>query len=201
MYTTSFYVISPLAALLLDHASGRAAIRLSRLDNYHLLRMRAENLMAENRSRLGHISRLPPQTIHGTDPLLSPIMPPSRTPGPQPTRGSSKPEQALSFLDWASRQHPRVMWVFSDGSKLPDGRAGAGWALIYEGALIGRGNSPCGDHAEVYDAEATRLLGCQAALAHPLARHAQNLWACLDNSAVVSSVLWPAQRLSSESHL
>ena len=82
------------------------------------------------------------------------------------------------------------LWLFTDGSKQPDGRAGAGWVLWgVNDMAVGTGNAALGRHQEVFDAEAEALArGVQAALDSPWSRWARNLWCCLDNAAVVDLV-------------
>ena len=177
----------PPAEILLDNASRRAAIRLTRLDPAHPSRGRAH---ARQPSRLQRLATLPPFPAERVNPLRR-IKP--RIPGPpglpQPT-GAPKQTAAQSFLDWQRKQHPRDVWVYTDGSKLPDGRAGGAWAVYCLDRQILTGSASYGRHVEVFDAEARALSsGVAAALACTAAPLAHNLWACLDNLSVTKLVL------------
>lgn len=77
------------------------------------------------------------------------------------------------------------MKVFTDGSKLPDGMAGAGIALYQTGRLCHRSSFSLGPNKEVFDAEAeAALAGVKAAIQSYTARFATDLWVCLDNLEV-----------------
>ena len=100
--------------------------------------------------------------------------------------------RAAAFSRWLSTLPARDWVLYTDGSKLPDGRTGAGWTLRHGGNTLLSGSDACGNHAEVFDAEAQALRsGLRAAKDHPLARLAGNLWACLDNQAVIRRALNP----------
>ena len=139
-------------------------------------------------TRLRLTVALPPARIENSNPLaLLPWHPP-KNPWPPPATGHDRHAQAAAFSEWKLAQNPQDFWVFSDGSKLDDGRAGAGWVLYRGEHRIASGHTPCGQYAEVFDAEASSLaLGLQAATTHLAACAANNLWACLDNAAVVES--------------
>jgi hypothetical protein len=88
-----------------------------------------------------------------------------RKPGPQPSKGISKHEQARAFQAWREQQNPLDFLLFSNGSKLPNGRTGTGWVLTHMGKLLATGRSPQGIFVEAFDAEAAALTeGRQAAL-------------------------------------
>jgi ribonuclease HI len=191
----------PSATQLLDNASRRAAVRLARLDTYHPLQYRVQHLNSANNSRLGSLARLAPEAIALTNPLVFPPWHLKPPPGPHPSVGTTKQEQALSFLAWSSTQQEHDIWLYTDGSKLTDGRAGSGWAICTRGQLVSRGRTPCGIHSEVFDAEARALRnGLNAVLALQLAPTGRKLWACLDNSAVVQSI-YGRPRASSQPEL
>ena len=104
----------------------------------------------------------------------------------QPAQGRDRQEQARNFARWQDAQASTDMWVFSDGSKKPDGSTGGGWTVRCGGRTIAEGKAGYGQHVEVFDAEARALCsGLKAALESPAAPMAGNLWACLDNRAVV----------------
>jgi ribonuclease HI len=109
------------------------------------------------------------------------------TPPPMPVaQGQDREEQARSFEEWQRARSPTDMWVFSDGSKKPDGSTGGGWVVRCASRTIAEGKAGYGRHVEVFDAEARALrAGLKAALNAPGANLAGNLWACLDNKAVV----------------
>ena len=130
---------------------------------------------------------LPARTEDFKPLALSPWHAP-QNPWPPPAAGCDRRAQAAAFSEWKRAQNPRDFLIFSDGSKLDDGRAGAGWVLYRGEHRISSGHAPCGQYAEVFDAEASALvLDLQAATSHLAAGAANNLWACLDNAAVVES--------------
>ena len=184
--TTPIYLLHhaaglPPAEILLDHVSRRAAIRLSRLDPAHPSRRGAR---ASRPSRLQQIATLPPFRPERVNPLA---LGAAEIPAPSgyiPTPGAPKAQQAEDFLAWKAQQHPRDMWVYSDGSKLSDGRAGGGWAVVCLDRIIASGSESYGPYVEVYDAEVRALCsGLEAASECAAAPQANSLWACLDNQA------------------
>src|SRR2546423_632133 len=108
------------------------------------------------------------------------------------TSGANRLGRAAAFSHWLTTL-PACDWVlYTDGSKLLDGRTGAGWTLRHGDRTILSGSQPCGTLVEVFDAEALALRnGLRAATAHGAAGMAGNLWACLDNQAVIRRVLNP----------
>ncbi|KAJ5904840.1 uncharacterized protein N7473_001756 [Penicillium subrubescens] len=91
------------------------------------------------------------------------------------------------------------MKVFTDGSKLPDGMAGAGFALYQTGRLCLQSSFSLGPNKEVFDAEAeAALAGIKAATQSYNARFATDLWVCLDNLEVATRLLSPFSGSSQE---
>jgi ribonuclease HI len=178
----------------LDNRSRMAAVRFARLDTGHPLRARIRAAQPGCKSRLARTAFLPPGPVERTNPIAYPPWTPSesRSLPPLATWGNSKAveNQAAKFAEWRAGHPPLDLWVFTDGSKLADGRAGAGWELqLTSGLCIASGRAPLGPHQEVFDAEAAALgQGLSAALDTCAARWPGNLWACLDNSAVAEMV-------------
>jgi hypothetical protein len=84
------------------------------------------------------------------------------------------------------------MKVFTDGSKLPNGMAGAGFALYQTGRLCLQPSFSLGPNKEVFDAEAeAALAGINAAMQYHTARFATDLWVCLDKLEVATRLLSP----------
>ena len=97
---------------------------------------------------------------------------PARKPLP-PARavGDSPGEHALTFRQWQQAQERgagrRDFWLYTDGSKLEDGRTGAGWVLYGFKQRLDSGSFAPHANSEVYDAEARALeAGVRAASEH-----------------------------------
>ena len=121
------------------------------------------------------VALLPAQTEHSNPLALLPWHP-LQIPWLPPATGRDRHAQAAAFSKWKLTQNPRDFWIFSDGSKLEDSRAGAGWVFYRGEHRISSGHFPCGQHAEVFDAEASALaFGLQAATSHLAACAANNL--------------------------
>ena len=91
------------------------------------------------------------------------------------------------------------MKVFTDGSKLPNRMAGAGFVLYQSGKEYLHSSFSLGPNKEVFDAEAeAALAGLKAAIQFHSARFATNLWVCLDNLEVATRLLSPSTGSSQE---
>jgi ribonuclease HI len=89
--------------------------------------------------------------------------------------------------------------VFSDGSKLANGMAGAGFALYQSRRQFLQFSIFLGLNKEVFDAEAeAALAGIKAAFKLHTARFATNLWVFLDNLEVATRLLSPFAGSSQE---
>ena len=91
------------------------------------------------------------------------------TPPPGPAEHCSRPEPspAERHAEFLRTRGPGDVLVYSDGSRLADGRTGAGWAVAqYTPApappgwdvSVRTGGIPLGTHREVFDAEAKAAL-------------------------------------------
>lgn len=88
-------------------------------------------------------------------------------------------------LQWLESR-PEGYIVYSDGSKLEDGRAGYGFVVYKDGIQIDSGSRQL-DHREVFDAEISGALkGLKQAMAHNLERLPVTI--CIDNSSVVRGI-------------
>ena len=175
----------PPADVLLDKVARRSAVRLARLDPAHPLTVARRQLTAKPT----HLKRLW-QALPGRPERVNPLAhAPWEQPGsphPQVARGPDREAQARNFTAWANARAATDLWVYSDGSKKPDGSTGGGWTVSCCGQTLAEGMAGYGKHVEVFDAEARALCaGLEAALPSTAAPHARNLWACLDNRAVV----------------
>jgi ribonuclease HI len=89
------------------------------------------------------------------------------------------------------------MKVFTDGSNLPNGMAGAGFALHHSGRLCLQLSFSLGPNKEAFDAEAeSALAGIEAAMRSIL--HALLLTSGLDNLEVATRLLSPFASSSQE---
>jgi len=191
----------------LDHLARRHALRIHRLDPAHPLRKRLRTTDRYPETRLAYTKALLPATPEEVNPLAVP--PWHEPPVPDATdtalsfgaHGVTKAAKAAAFVQWQRTLPPRDWVLFTDGSKLENGNTGAGWTIVHGANTLASGAFACGAHAEVLDAEAAALhAGLQAAAElagigapsdQPAARHAGNLWACLDNQGVIRRVLNP----------
>ena len=94
----------PPAELLLDHASRRAAIRLTRLDPAHPLRRAARARQATRVKRLADLPPFEPERVNPLTPAAPALPPPGDY---NPPAGAPKQEQATVFNAWQARRHPR----------------------------------------------------------------------------------------------
>ncbi|RAL66476.1 hypothetical protein DID88_006166 [Monilinia fructigena] len=166
------------AEIELNQTSQLFAVRTTRLDPYHPLRIRADLVKSGNR-------RLPSSRFARTIVAL----PPSE----QPNYASSapwedqKPKQPKTSRPSTLSIPRNDLQVFSDGSKSEgkDGATGGGYIVTQYDIEVARHAFSLGLNAEVFDAEATAATrGAAAALAQPSARFAKDLWIFLDNYEV-----------------
>ena len=116
------------------------------------------------------------------------------------TAGEPHTARAAAFREWLNSGNPHDWVLYTDGSKIPDGRTGAGWVIYRGTSQIISGNLACSSHREVFDAEAIALRnGLRAAHSHGAVRWVNDLWVCLDNQAAIRRTLNPlAPSLSSQ---
>lgn len=189
----------------LDQIALLAAVRLRRLDPYHPLRKRAEQIARNGRpiSRFARcVLALPnseqinplqyaPWYSHETREVAQ-----ARIGAPM---GRTKEQAAADFLDFQRTIPGSDIIVFSDGSKLENGHAGGGYVGFQAHHQFLRFSLSLGPGKEVFDAEAeAALAGAQAAIALSTARFATNLWICLDNLEVATRLLSPSTGSSQE---
>ena len=183
----------------LDQITLLAAVRLRRLDPYHPLRKRAEQIARSGRptSRFARrVLALP--NSEQINPLQYAPWYYHETREDAQTRigapmGRTKEQAAADFLDFQHTIPGSDIIVFSDGSKHTNGHAGGGYVGFQAHHQFLRSSLSLGPGKEVFDAEAeAALAGAQAALAFPTARFATNLWICLDNQEVATRLLSPS---------
>ncbi|EED15772.1 hypothetical protein TSTA_008970 [Talaromyces stipitatus ATCC 10500] len=147
----------------LDQIALLAAVRLRRLDPYHPLRKRAEQVSRNGRP----ISRFARRVL--ALPNSEQVNPLQYAPWyPWAPMGRTKEKAAADFLDF---RH------IIPGSDI---------IFLCSSLSFGPGK-------EVFDAEAeAALAGAQAAIALSTARFATNLWICLDNLEVATRLLSPS---------
>ena len=179
----------PPVEIVLDNIIRRFAIRLSHLDTRHPLHIRISSKRKAKSTYLNSRTHYLPATIAPYHPLAEAPWSQHRS---QPAELVSLPpekDRAQLFAKWQDSQNKRAVWLFNDGSKLQDGRTGAGWIAFCAGRCILSGFVELGPHLEIYDAEAEALFqGLQATLSHPLSTHMESLYACLDNKAVAAAI-------------
>lgn len=182
----------PPARAWLDEASARMALRIQRLDSWHPLRVRAGKW--ENRPtgklRLGRALELLPRPIEKVLPLR---FAPWATLETSENRkeavgfsGMAKRNAATAFSTWVQQRPPQDLLIYTDGSKLANGWAGAGWVGFQGGREVFRGDSSFQDCAEICDAEAMAAVGgLLYARRNP---PPGNVFICLDNLQVATQL-------------
>ncbi|KAI9034981.1 ribonuclease H family protein [Aspergillus affinis] len=184
------------AEIELDYRVATAAVRIRRLDPYHPLRRRAEKVIriGLKKSRFARRVRALPKSEQ-INPLQNApwLLQESREAAQQRIRapaGQTKEQVASSFQNFYTYLPQTDIKVFTDGSKLANGMAGAGFALCQSGKLYQQSSFSLGPNKEVFDAEAeAALAGIKAALKLTTAYLATNLWICLDNLEVATRLL------------
>ncbi|APA05858.1 hypothetical protein sscle_01g006280 [Sclerotinia sclerotiorum 1980 UF-70] len=170
------------------------AARTTRLDLYHPLRIRAENITKAreyNRTPDTRFTRLItalPETEH-INPLAFPpweiresrAEAEARINGPM---GRTKAQAAEDFKAFHAKIPRSDIQIFSDGSKSEskDGATGGGFVISQFDIQIAHHSFSLGTNAEVFDAEATAAVaGAAKALTLASTKLATDLWIFLDN--------------------
>ncbi|KAL5596400.1 uncharacterized protein BROUX77_007084 [Berkeleyomyces rouxiae] len=165
------------ALLLLENKRQRLAARWTSLDSAHPLVTRAD---ASPETRLGRtlslIEHKPPR--------------PKLMPSPKTAQPTKKTKEGYDFSPIRKAAATRDILVYSDGSKLDDGRTGWGFVIFQAGHLLGSGRGSLGTNHEVYDAEiAGALFGLRMALRTPCTYLADKILVILDNQAAHDCLL------------
>ena len=175
----------PPADITYKTACRRAAARIARLDPLHPLRTQQTPTHLKGRTRLSIIQLLPAPPDFANC-LARPVWHQPLLQAPSPATGPNKKSQTLTFLRWQHLQSPRDLWLYTDESRLEDGRTGAGWVLYLANKRIASKQIPCGLFRGAFDAEAIAPEdGLRHTLAQPFVAAANNLWVCLDSQAVI----------------
>jgi hypothetical protein len=183
--------------LKLDAIALRATVRIRRLDLQHPLRARANTiqgpLVLTRRSRIPSRFARRSLSLPSSEQLELLALPPwfvyENREIAQERIGAFNPsvtkEQcAAAFTSFINLVPKNDIIVYTDGSKLDNGNAGAGFAISQFG-VTHMEPYPLGPSAEIFDAEAiAALLGARAALLRPSNQLAKDLWICLDNLEV-----------------
>ncbi|EED17292.1 conserved hypothetical protein [Talaromyces stipitatus ATCC 10500] len=182
-----------------------ATIRLQRLDPYHPLRRRAEQV-ASNGQQTSRFARriLALPNSEQINPLqYAPWHPRESRENAQARIGApmgrTKGQAAADFMVFQRTIPSSNIIIFSDGSRLVDGHAGGGYIGFQVHHQFLHSSLSYGYGKEVFNAEAeAALAGAQAAIAYPTAQFATNLWICLDNLEVATRLLSPSTGSSQE---
>ncbi|KAL2889768.1 putative double-stranded RNA/RNA-DNA hybrid binding protein [Ceratocystis lukuohia] len=159
--------------ILLEDEKRREAIRWHTLDDRHILRGPNYNPVVARLRKL-----LPAQMEKHT--RLRPLW---EGPDMSPRTWLSKEEETKRHQAEVENTLPGTLVAYSDGSKDASGNAGAGWAIIEDGATQEANHIALGKWMEVADAEA---VGALEATKRATAREgAGEIWLCLDNRGVV----------------
>ena len=156
----------PGAQVYLKDIQRRVALRIRRLDPGHLLRHPAGEHTSLHALQDGALDCPAP-------PLASPTA------------------TSCDVPVWNARSAPhfRDITIFSDGSKLADGRAGSGYHGQQANRTLFSRHFPLGHTAEVYDAEmAAAVRGAVDATQTPATHMAENVHVILDNLAAVRNL-------------
>ncbi|CEJ92616.1 hypothetical protein VHEMI08255 [[Torrubiella] hemipterigena] len=155
----------PTAEDLIRAARSRISLRIATLDRRHPIRERLDDF--ERRYAL----EAHPETHHSVMSRHIRLLGLSTLHKDIPSWLKSRPEGYI---------------VYSDGSKLEDGRAGYGFIICKDGIQVDSGSRQL-DHREVFDAEISGALkGLKQAMTHNLERLPVTI--CIDNSSVVRGI-------------
>lgn len=180
----------------LDQIALSASTRLHRSDPYHPLLDRVKIIRQKGQptSRFARrVLALPCTEL--VDPLLHPPWAMQESREAALTRvgapeGLTKEQAADNFRIFLQSIPENDIIIYSDGSKLENGQAGGGYVGFQASSQFLHHSLPLGPNREVFDAEAeAALAGLDAAMAHPIAQRATNLWICLDNLEVAIHLL------------
>ncbi|POS81906.1 hypothetical protein EPUL_006045, partial [Erysiphe pulchra] len=118
---------------------------------------------------------------------------------PSTTETSSPESRSRIFQEFLNTLPKNDIMIYSDGSKLPHGNAGAGFVIFQLGRQIGSGASPLGRLCEVEDAEVhAAVQGIKYAISLPSNRFSKDLWVFIDNYSVARKLLSKTLVLSSQ---
>ena len=162
----------PPGTVLLEDVRRRAAARIRQLDNRHPLVKR----IGRPETRLGRLAAL--AEYRENRPILSP-------------RAAQSPfaRGKVEAIQKYKETPPTHIRIYSDGSKLEDGRVGWGYAAWQGRIKIAEGKGSLGRKAEVFDGElagATR--GLQKIVTSPALRLAPHIHIRLDNASAGSAL-------------
>ncbi|OAQ57666.1 endonuclease/reverse transcriptase [Purpureocillium lilacinum] len=186
---------TPPASIALAAQQIRFSARLKSLDGRHPLVKRAswKPPRARHTRNPSSTRRVKPafqSRLQRTDQLLPKCHRPTLLPRQysdtetSPLQAANKTETAGDFLDWLETAAAATLIVYSDGSQLPNGAVGFGFAVHRDKQSLVQGSGRLGP-SEVFDAEATGALeGLRAALR--LGDTTSNVVVCTDNLAVAS---------------
>ncbi|PWI64394.1 hypothetical protein PCL_10507 [Purpureocillium lilacinum] len=186
---------TPPASIALAAQQIRFSARLKSLDGRHPLVKRASRKPPRARHTRNPSStrRVKPtfqSRLQRTDQLLPKCHRPALLPRhysdteASPLQTANKAETAGDFLEWLGTAAAATLIVYSDGSQLPNGAVGFGFAVHRDKQSLVQGSGRMGP-SEVFDAEAAGALeGLRAALRLGDTRSA--VVVCTDNLAVAS---------------
>ncbi|ODA75784.1 hypothetical protein RJ55_08684 [Drechmeria coniospora] len=184
----------PTAQVALDKARLNFSIRLRAVDQDHPLVRRISRRRIHRGKRYGGLQQ-PRTRLQHAAALLPDFTRPvftrneaNQAPNGSPTYGS-KADEAKVFRQWQSQLPDTHILVFSDGSKLPTGAVGWGYAIYQGRRKIDQGKGRLG-FAELFDGEVEGALnGLRQALR---TRPGHPIHICLDNTAVIQGLLGEA---------
>ncbi|EED12090.1 conserved hypothetical protein [Talaromyces stipitatus ATCC 10500] len=189
----------------LDQIALLASVRLQRLDPYHPLRRRAEQIARDGRQTSQFTRRvLALPNSEQINPLQhAPWYPRESRESAQARIGASmgrtKEQAAADFSVFQNTIPSSDIIIFLDGSRLENGHAGGNYVCFQAHHQFLHSTLSYGLGKEVFDAEAeAALASAQAAIAYPTAQFATNLWICLDNLEVTTRLLSPSKGSSQE---
>ncbi|KAL5604160.1 uncharacterized protein BROUX77_004346 [Berkeleyomyces rouxiae] len=161
---------------LLNSNARRETTRLHNLNNAHLCKD------WDTGNRIQTLSRLLPKAI----PSPGGVRPAKERPDDPIDVKDDKDEEVARHLEDLRMAWPDTAWAYSDGAKIKDGSAGAGWTPVVDNTTCAEGSKPLGTWKEVADAEAIAALHAVQA-AHELPQETTgDLYLCLDNRGIVN---------------
>ncbi|KAL5611480.1 uncharacterized protein BROUX77_001636 [Berkeleyomyces rouxiae] len=180
----------PPMSFVLDSRLGSAGLRATLAQPNHPL-----GTTATNWGRIGRLKMLLPHSLATNYPAPFTGAPASSRPHLQ----GDKKAAAAAHLALVRSSSPSDLWIYTDGSKLGEGRVGAGWAIIRDETVLDTGNCPIPFHAEVHDAEVMAIARALEKVDSWVKPQCRKVWVCSDNlAAVYRLTTWGAKPGTSE---
>lgn len=191
------------AKIALDNVTRRMAIRIRKIDPQHPLFLRGqESLLTPALTRFSRSYKEIPNSEQ-IDPLINPPWENMETLRESLSRIeaplSSEENTTENFYNRLNSIPTSDILLYTDGSRLANGKTGGGFAIFQLGRQIHIDAFPLGTNIEPFDAEVhAALRGIQTAVSLPTTRFARDLWVFIDNIEVARKILTKPSCISSQ---